>query len=118
MMNRDRVYFLDTYVAGRLYGDADLAWPHLRVGQSISLVREDDNEKDPGAIALHVRYGDETAKLGYVPLRKNQPLALLLDMGWGEAFEATISKLDPTATYDRQIGVTIRILRNNRYGKP
>ena len=80
-MNRDRVYFLDTYVAGRLYGDADLAWPHLRVGQKISLVREDDNEKDPGAIALHVRHGDETAKLGYVPMRKNQPIPSR--MAWG-----------------------------------
>lgn len=112
-MRQDWTYYLDTYVAGRLYGDADLAWPHLRVGQTIDLVRETDNDKDQSAVAVHVTVDDTDLKLGYVPYRKNQPLAQFLDMGWGEAFRATISRLDPTANYDRQIGITVRITRNN-----
>lgn len=117
-MSNDRAYYLDTYVAGRLYGDADLAWPSLSIGQSLLLVRENDNGKDPWAVAVYVIIDSRRMKLGYIPLRKNQPLALFLDMGWGEAFAATISRLDPTATYDRQIGVTIRILRKNKDGQP
>lgn len=114
-MNRDRAYYIDTYVAGRLYGDADTAWPHLSVGQEVALVREPDNRNDPSAVAVYAT-GEESAalKLGYIPLRRNQPLALMLDMGWGEAFAATISRLDPTAPYDRQIGITVRVIRNNR----
>lgn len=112
-MNKERAYFLDIYVAGRLYGDADLAWDSLKVGQEVTLVREPDNDSDPSAIALYVNAKGSSLKLGYVPLRKNQPLALFIDMGWGEAFLATISRLDPTAPYDRQIGVTLRLLRND-----
>ncbi|MDE5979911.1 MAG: HIRAN domain-containing protein [Muribaculaceae bacterium] len=117
-MTRDRAYYLDTYIAGRLYGDADLAWPHLEVGQQVILVREADNENDSAAIAVFTEAAGQHLKLGYIPFRKNQPLALMLDMGWGEAFGATISRLDPSATYDRQIGITIRILRNHRYENP
>lgn len=111
-MNKKRAYYLDTYVAGRLYGDADLAWPNLKVGQEVTLSREADNEKDKSAIAVYATIDDVPLKLGYIPFRKNQPLALFIDMGWGNIFHTTISRLDPTAAYDRQIGITIRILRN------
>lgn len=114
-MRQDRAYFFDTYVAGRLYGDADQAWPHLKVGQKVNLVREPDNANDPSAVAVCISIDGSTLKLGYIPLRKNQPLALMLDMGWEDAFNATISRLAPSATYDRQIGITVRIIRNNRH---
>lgn len=116
-MNPEKVYYMDTYVAGRLYADADAAWQYLRVGQQVIMRREADNPKDSSAIAVFYSYENNTFKLGYVPFRQNQPLALLLDMGWEQAFEASISRLDPTATYDRQIGITIRILRNKNLNK-
>lgn len=50
----DEVYYFDTYVAGRLYGDADKAWDALRVGQALQLRREPDNEHDPWAVAVYV----------------------------------------------------------------
>jgi hypothetical protein len=110
-MNQDRVYFFDTYIAGRLYGEADLIWPLLKIGQRLKMVREPNNPKDPSAIALYSTIDSTPRKLGYMPFRKNQPLSLFLDMGWSDAFEITISQLNPTATYDRQIGVTLRILQ-------
>lgn len=110
----DEVYYFDTYVSGRLYGDADKAWDALRVGQALQLRREPDNEHDPWAVAVYVALSHIDYKLGYLPLRSNQPLALLIDMGWGEAFAATISRLDAGATYDRQIGLTVRILRRKK----
>lgn len=112
-MKKDRAYYFDTYIAGRLYGDADIAWPNLKVGQIVTLVREPDNEKDPSAIAVYAKIDESDLKLGYIPFRKNQPLALFLDMGWENAFLTTISRLDPTAPYDHQIGITLRILRND-----
>ena len=113
----DEVYYFDTYVAGRLYGDADKAWDALRVGQALQLRREPDNEHDPWAVAVYVALSHIDYKLGYLPLRSNQPLALLIDMGWGEAFAATISRLDAGATYDRQIGLTVRIVRRKKPAK-
>ncbi|MDE6282354.1 MAG: HIRAN domain-containing protein [Muribaculaceae bacterium] len=116
-MKRDRAYYLDTYIAGRLYADADKAWPSLRIGTPVRLVREPDNPKDPEAIAVYVNIEEQLLKLGYLPYRRTSPIALFLDMGWEAAFGATISRLDPSATYDRQIGIIIRILRNNLDGE-
>jgi hypothetical protein len=113
-MNPEKVYYLDTYVAGRLYADADEAWQHLQIGQQVRLIREPDNAKDPSAIAIFLIVDKISYKLGYLPYRKNQPIALLIDMGWSDAFEATISRLDPTAPYDRQIGITVKIVRNHK----
>lgn len=112
-MNPDRTYYFDTFIAGRLYGDADQAWEHLKVGQTLRLHRQPHNPADNSAIEVHADLSSGSYKLGYIPYRSNQPLALMLDMGWSEVFEATISRLDPTAPYDRQIGMTVKILRKN-----
>lgn len=107
----DRIYYLDTYVAGRLYSDADLAWDALRVGMPVEMRREPDNSHDHSAIALWVKAANIKYKLGYLPMKFNEPLAQLIDMGWSNAFGVTLSRLDPSAPYDRQIGITVRILR-------
>jgi len=111
-MEPDKIYFLDSHIAGRLYGQADAAWPLLRVGQRLHLVREPINPRDPDAVAVFFHNGEDRYKLGYLPFSDNRLIALMLDMGWDEAFEATISRLDASAQYDRQIGLIVKILRH------
>lgn len=110
-MKPERVYYFDTPLAGRLYGDADKAWEFLRVGREVELRREHDNPADPYAIAVYFAGDDSEFRLGYIPMARNQLLAVMADMGWGEAFRATISRLDPAAPYDSQIHITVRIVR-------
>lgn len=112
-MPADKSYYFSTYVAGRAYAEADDAWPLMQVGMSLILRREPDNPADRHAIAVYISAGEDSKeyKLGYIPVANTIPLAQFLDMGWTEPFEATISRLDPTAPYDRQIGLTVRIIR-------
>lgn len=110
-MKLDKIYFLDCHVAGRLYGQADAAWPLLAVGKQVTLRREPDNPKDTDAVAVDFNDGHTSYKLGYLPYRNNRIIALMLDMGWNDAFEASISRLDPSAPYDSQIGLIVKIVR-------
>jgi hypothetical protein len=75
-------------LAGFRHGQAADAWPDLRNGDELTLVREPDNAFDPNAVRVewHGR------KLGYVPRRDNAALAWAMDRG--EALRARVSKAE------------------------
>jgi hypothetical protein len=52
-------------------------WEELKVGESLTLVRERDNPHDPDAVRLEWR----GHTLGYVPRRENRHLARQIDYG-------------------------------------
>ena len=64
-------------LAGYRYAEAASAWPMLRVGDALELVREADNPHDLNAVRVEWR----GRKLGYVPRRENAALAWGLDRG-------------------------------------
>ena len=111
MKDFDRAYLLTANVAGRQYHRADEAWPSLHIGKILSLQYEPDNRHDAYAVAVMAPVGDTVLKLGYLPRTANETLATMLAMGWGDAFRCTISRLDPTASADSQIGVTVAVIR-------
>lgn len=74
-------------LAGFRYYAAEGAWPELRVGDSLELVREHENPHDPGAVRVYWR----GRMLGYVPRRQNAALAWAMDRG--ECLRARISRL-------------------------
>jgi hypothetical protein len=60
----------------RHYAGRD-AWPEMRVGDRLALLREPDNPHDGGAIRVEWR----GLKLGYLPQRDNVAAARQLDRG-------------------------------------
>ena len=75
-------------LAGFRHGEAADAWPDLRNGDELTLVREPDNAFDPNAVRVewHGR------KLGYVPRRDNAALAWAMDRG--ETLRARVSRCE------------------------
>ena len=124
-MKARKLFLQECHVAGRRYYDADEVWDELKVGTRLYLVRDEDNRYDPKAVAIVYRKSldaednaelkrlpeEEEYVLGYVPREENETLAAFLEMGWGDAFDCRISKLDAEANYENQIRVIIRIVR-------
>ena len=69
------------------YYEGREAWPELRAGARLDLVREPDNPYDANAVRVEWR----GRKLGYVPQRDNAAVARHLDRG--TALEARIAAL-------------------------
>lgn len=74
-------------LAGFRHYEGHEAWPALRPGERLALVREPDNPYDANAVRVEWR----GRKLGYVPQRDNAAVARHLDRG--TALEARIAAL-------------------------
>lgn len=101
-------YLFATTIAGRQYYDADDAWEYLHVGCRLAMVYEPDNSEDNNAVSLWLEKDGHRYKLGYLPRQDNEFIATMIKAGWEEAFECVISRIDPSESYARQIGVTVR----------
>ena len=112
-MEARKKFFMDCHLAGRKYHDADEVWDKLKVGTLLRLDRELDNRYDPEAVA--VIYDDvvmdDSFKIGYIPRENNETIASILEMGWTDMFECRISKINPDAHSEKQVHLTIKILR-------
>ncbi|MFZ5557552.1 MAG: HIRAN domain-containing protein [Pseudomonadota bacterium] len=62
-------------VAGFQYHDGEFAWPFLRPGDRLALIREPENRHDGRAVRIEW----EGLKLGYLPRHENHAVAQLLD---------------------------------------
>lgn len=113
-----KMFLKECHLAGKRYYDADEVWNELKVGTIVQLVRDENNHHDAEAIAVMYQRDadnpDDVYHLGYIPSDENYFLSKFLDMGWGEAFECRISKLDPNAHSEAQVHLTIRLLKNNK----
>lgn len=118
-MKAKKLYFKECHLAGRKYYDVDEVWEELKVGTLLTLQRDYDNRHDENAVAVMYKHSDkqtgeeEELHLGYIPRTDNKELALLLEMGWSEAFECRISRISPEEEPEEQIWLKIRILKNN-----
>ena len=110
-MTFDKIYLFDTFVAARQYYQADDVWRSLEVGSGLAMKAEPGNPVDSFAVSLWAEFGGKGYKIGYLPRTDNEVVAAMLAMGWEDAFDCVISRLDGSAPYERQIGITIRVLR-------
>ncbi len=67
----------DSPLAGFQFHAGKKLWPQMRVGDSLSLIREPDNVHDSRAIRVEW----QGQHIGYVPRRENTDIARLMDHG-------------------------------------
>ncbi len=72
-----RILVQSSPLAGFLYHEGGELWPKLRVGDSVTLVREPDNPHDARAVRVEWR----GRKLGYLPRAENRSVAAEMDRG-------------------------------------
>jgi hypothetical protein len=85
-----RLLIQTSQVAGFHYHEGDAVWSHLRVGDTLELVREPENRHDAQAVAVAVAWNGH--KLGYVPRAENTAVAQMMDRG--ERLSARITALE------------------------
>lgn len=107
----ESAYLLATTVAGRQFYDADEAWPYLSVGARLKIRHEPENQYDRFAVGVWYEHDGTDYKLGYLPRGNNAFISVMLMMGWEDAFQCIVSRLDGSAPYDNQIGITVKVLQ-------
>ena len=73
------IQLMECYVAGTTFRyDIEVIEPELQKEDVLALKREPDNEHDKLAIAV---FDKQDRRIGYIPQRKNEILARLMDAG-------------------------------------
>lgn len=107
-----KLFFMDCHLAGRKYHDADEVWDDLKVGTTLRLERDKENRFDPYAVMVVFEKEKEDYLLGYIPRGENETISNLLEMEWNNIFECRISKINEEAHPEKQVHLTIKIMRN------
>lgn len=114
-MKAKKLYFMDCYLAGRKFHDADEVWNELKVGTILYLEHDWENRHEPNAVAvLYKKVDEEPYLIGYVPKACNEVIARFLEMGWTDIFECRISKIDEEAHPEHQVHLTVKIKKNSK----
>lgn len=108
---------MSCYVAGVGYHDIEEQWGELYIGKKLALIRQHNNEHDANAIAVALddEYDGDPDNyafdyiLGYIPKNCNKLLAIMLDMGWQNAFVTKISEMNENVPYDKRLKINIFI---------
>ncbi len=97
------IHLFDSYVAGTSHLDDKSVLEKIKVGDMLSLQRE-NNKFDSNAIII---LNDEGKKMGYVPEKDNIVFARLMDAG--KLLKAKISSITQKGSFT-QIGVEIYLV--------
>lgn len=97
------IHLFDSYIAGTTHLDDKSVLEKIKVGDMLSLQRE-DNKFDSNAILI---LNEEGKKLGYVPEKDNIVFARLMDAG--KLLKAKISSISQKGSF-KQIGVGIYLV--------
>ncbi|NJN27028.1 MAG: DNA-binding protein [Cyclobacteriaceae bacterium] len=95
-------------LAGFTYYDGAEVFGQLKVGSKLKMKAEPNNRYDARAVALYY----DGRKLGFVPRNENAIISKLLNLGYTQIFQAFINRISPTEGPEAQIGVTVKIKRN------
>lgn len=97
------IHLFDSYVAGTTYLNDKTVLEEIKVGDTLTLQRE-DNKFDSNAIMV---LNSDKKKLGYVPEKDNVIFARLMDAG--KLLVAKITKISQKGTYT-QISIGIYLV--------
>ena len=106
-------HFANFYIAGFTYWDGCRAFPELKIGKSLKLIREENNKFDPYAVAIYY----EGYKLGFVPQGNNQMICQFIELGYADIFDVRVQRLSPDAHPEKQVGVVVFLKEANEFNK-
>ena len=89
----DEIHLFDTFVAGTTYLKDKTVLTEIKVGDKLTLQREDNKFDDNAILVLDAK----KRKIGYIPERDNIVFARLMDAG--KMLAAKISKLDRKGSF-------------------
>lgn len=112
---KKRVLYKECQIAGITFHDLKDVWDELYEGAELALIRQKNNKYDKNAIAVALAddYDGDPENfdfnhiLGYVPRSENKYLATMLDLGWAEAFECELSKINSRSPYKGSLHMNI-----------
>lgn len=99
----NEIHLFDSYIAGTTHLDDMSVLEKIKVGDMLSLQRE-DNKFDSNAILI---LNEEKKKLGYVPEKDNIVFARLMDAG--KLLKAKITAIDKKGSFT-QISIGIYLV--------
>lgn len=89
----DEIHLFDTFVAGTTYLKDKTVLTEIKVGDKLTLQREENKFDDNAILVLDA----QKRKIGYIPERDNIVFARLMDAG--KMLAAKISKLDRKGSF-------------------
>lgn len=115
-----RVFFKECSLAGVSYHlrISDPIWHELEEGISLALVRDRKNKYDRNAVAVALADDfdgdpddfDFECILGYLPRAENVQIAAMMDAGYADKFEASITSFKSYGPLNSRIRITIYLL--------
>lgn len=107
LIKKNKTEFLNCHVAGFSHTEGYMLLDHLKPGDHLAMIREDENKHDHEAVALF--YGD--THLGYIPRSDNSQLAMFMDFGHADMFECVVTSVDKTVHPEHQVQIRVNLLR-------
>ena len=89
----DEIHLFDTFVAGTTHLKDETVLTDIKVGDKLTLQREDNKFDDNAILVLDV----QKRKIGYIPERDNIVFARLMDAG--KMLAAKVAKLDRKGSF-------------------
>lgn len=99
----NEIHLFDSYVAGTTHLADTSVLDEIKVGDSLTLMRE-DNKFDSNAIII---FTDDKKKVGYVPEKDNVVFARLMDAG--KLLKAKITRIEKKGSFT-QISIGIYLV--------
>lgn len=116
MRQENTKFFMECNLAGTKYHEFFEVMNDIKVGETLELEAEPDNQHDHNAVAVFYCKKNENEniyyKIGYIPRTQNEKIANILNMGWN-IFTARIAKINlDDDNYENKVRLIIRIKRN------
>lgn len=105
----EKRHFNHFHLAGFTYYDGPVVFDKLKIGTQLQLVAEAGNTYDGHAVAVYYK----EYKIGFIPRNENNAISKLLEMGYGEIFDARIQRISPHENPENQIQVIVYLLPKN-----
>ena len=110
---------LECDVAGLYYNITHAIWDRIEEDSVLYLVRDYKNQHDYNAISVNfMDYEEENLHIiGYIPMGKNDQIAALMDMGWGDILGCRVSEKSDDNDSQKSIKLSVFVKNISEFRK-